>query len=137
MIPDTQRNVDALSHACIEIAHELSCAPGDTPAFPGGNFEPNFVGGWDTTLRFSSLDGGEIFDVVVGGGFDDDDGATFLRVHVEGTDAGTTWLLDQESGWIVDENVWTPEEPLPEWITLAVRDIIALVASNRRRTRLS
>jgi hypothetical protein len=143
MIARTPEAETELARAVVDIAHELACAPGSTPARPAEAFRvsapwvPNFVGGWEKALRLPSEDGAEAYDVVVGGGFDEDDGTTFANVHVVGTDAGMTWFISPGTMAIVEEHAWSEAEPLPVWIGEIVRGVVDLVASSRRRTKLA
>ena len=142
MFPRTQEAADAFEQTILDIAHELACAPRSTPVCPDdaagatSRWVPNFVGGWEKSLKFPSDDGEEVYDVVVGGGFDEDDGSTFVNVCVNGTDAGTTWFLAPGAMVIMEEHEWSGAEPLPEWVAATVRDVVNLVSSSRRRSEL-
>ena len=143
MIAHTKDAETELAQTVVDIAHELACAPRATPARPvdaddaASRWEPNFVGGWEKTLRFPSGDGRGVRDVVVGGGFDVDDGSTFINACATGTDAGATWFLAPGTMVITEEHAWSNAEPLPDWILATVRGVVDLVRSSRRRTHLA
>lgn len=143
MFPNTSETSNELAQTVIDIAHELACAPHATPSCPDedelatARWEPNFVGGWEKALTFHSEDGTEAYVAVVGGGFDESDGTTFVNVHVEGTDAGTTWLLTPGASKIEEEYTWSDSETLPVWIGTIVLDALELVASSRKRSKLA
>lgn len=142
MFAHTQETTDAFAQSILDIAHELACAPHATPACPDdaagapSRWVPNFVGGWEKSLKFPSDDGEEVYDVVVGGGFDEDDGSTFINVCVNGTDAGMTWFLSPGTMVITEEHEWSDTEPLPEWVVTVARGVVDLVSSSRRRSKL-